>query len=50
VRRTTIFLPDELHTGLRHLAVERRQSMAQLLRDAVETVYRRDLKAWRKRP
>lgn len=52
--RTTIYLSDELHAGLKHLAVERRRSMAELLREAVEEVFRKDLadlasarKAWR---
>mgnify|MGYP001615113605 CR=1 FL=1 len=51
--RTTIFLPQELHANLKHLAVERRCSMADLLRDAVERLYKEDLadlrtarKAW----
>lgn len=54
--RTTIYLPDEIHNGLKHLAVERRQSMADLLRKAVEKVYEYDLKglravqkAWKRR-
>ncbi|MDE2292163.1 MAG: ribbon-helix-helix protein, CopG family [Elusimicrobia bacterium] len=41
--RTTIFLPEELHDGLKRLALERRRSMADLLREAVEQSYRRDL-------
>lgn len=54
--RTTIYLTDEIHNGLKHLAVERKQSMADLLRKAVVTVYEYDLKglraaqkAWKKR-
>ena len=53
--RTTIYLSDDVHKALRHLAVERRQSMADLLRRAVEEVYEDDLKdlltaqrVWRK--
>ena len=42
--RTTIYLPQEIHSGLRHLAVERHQSMADLLRVAIEAVYQHDLK------
>ena len=42
--RTTIYLPDEVHNGLKHLAVERHQSMADLLRKAVQEVYDNDLK------
>lgn len=41
--RTTIYLPDELHSSLKHLAVEKRQSMADLLRHAAEQVYQEDL-------
>lgn len=51
--RTTIFLPQDLHANLKHLAVERQCSMADLLRDAVERLYKEDLadlrsarKAW----
>jgi len=33
-RRTTIFLTEEQHEGLRRLAFEQRTSMAKLLRDA----------------
>ncbi len=42
--RTTIYLSDEIHNGLKHLAIEKRQSMANLLRKAVEEVYEDDLK------
>ena len=42
--RTTIYLPQEIHSGLRHLAIERHQSMADLLRIAIEAVYQEDLK------
>lgn len=42
--RTTIYLPDELHNGLKHLAIEKHQSMADLLRKAVEKIYKDDLK------
>ena len=41
--RTTIYLSDEVHNALKHLAVERRESMASLLRKAVEEVYEDDL-------
>lgn len=51
--RTTIFLPKELHASLKHLAIERECSMANLLREAVERLYEEDLadlkvarKAW----
>lgn len=52
--RTTIYLPENLHSGLRHMAIERRRSMADLLREAVEEVFKQDLmdlraaqKAWK---
>ena len=44
--RTTIYLSDELHDGLKHLAVEKHQSMADLLRQAVQAVYERELRIW----
>ncbi|MBI4289685.1 MAG: hypothetical protein HY671_14810 [Chloroflexi bacterium] len=34
LKRTTIFLTPDQHERLRHLAFERRTSMARLLRDA----------------
>lgn len=52
--RTTIYLPEELHSGLKHLAVELRCPMADLLRRAVEETYSQELadlraaqKAWK---
>ena len=52
--RTTVYLPDDLHNALKHLAVEKRRSMADLLRIAAEQVYEDDFadlraaqKAWR---
>ncbi len=51
--RTSIFLPQDLHTNLKHLAIERHCSMADLLREAVEQLYKENLadlrdarKAW----
>jgi len=35
LKRTTILLTDEQHERLRRLALEKRTSMAQLLRDAM---------------
>jgi len=53
--RTTVYLPDELHEGLKHLAVERHCSMADLLRMSATEAYASDLKdlraaqqAWKK--
>ncbi len=41
--RTMIYLPDKVHRGLKHLAVERRTSMAKLIQEAVEVLYQEDL-------
>lgn len=41
--RTMVYLPDEVHKGLKHLAVERHTSMAKLVQEAVETLYQEDL-------
>ncbi len=41
--RTMIYLPEELHRALRHLAVERDTSLTGLIREAVEVLYREDL-------
>lgn len=52
--RTTIYLPEELHAGLKHLAVDMHRPMAALLRIAVEETYEHELrdlraaqKAWK---
>lgn len=42
--RTTIYLPDELHNNLKHLAIEFRRPMADLVREAVEAAYEQNLK------
>ncbi|MBI4351344.1 MAG: ribbon-helix-helix domain-containing protein [Elusimicrobia bacterium] len=42
--RTTIYLPEELHNSLKHLAIEMRCPMADLLRKAVEESYKLELK------
>ena len=34
VKKTMVYLPDELHKNLKRLAVERETSMAELIRDA----------------
>ena len=41
--RTMVYLPDELHRGLKHLAVERQTSLAKLVQEAVEVLYQEDL-------
>ena len=39
MKKTMVYLPDELHAGLRRLAFERRTSMAELIRRAVDAAY-----------
>lgn len=41
--RTMVYLPDQLHRNLKHLAVERHTSLTELVREAVEALYREDL-------
>lgn len=41
--RTMVYLPEELHRNLKHLAVERRTSLAELVREAVDTMYQEDI-------
>lgn len=41
--RTMVYLPDEVHRNLKHLAIERRTSLAELIREAVAALYREDL-------
>lgn len=43
MKRTTIFLDENVHKGLKHLAIEKDVSMADLLREAIENVYKKDL-------
>ena len=38
-----IYLPKALHRGLKHLAVEQDTWLTQLVREAVEVLYREDL-------
>ena len=40
--RTMIYLPETLHRNLKHLAVERGTSLAGLVREAVDILYRED--------
>lgn len=40
--RTMVYLENELHRRLKHLAVERRTSLAALIREAVDALYRED--------
>ena len=39
MKKTMIYLPEELHEGLRRLAFEHRTSMAELVRRAVQAAY-----------
>ena len=41
--RTMVYLRDEVHRGLKHLAVEQGTSLAELVREAVESMYAEDL-------
>ncbi len=39
MKKTMVYLPEELHEGLRQLAFEHRTSMAELIRRALEAAY-----------
>jgi predicted DNA-binding protein len=41
--RTTVYLPERVHRGMKQLAAARSMPMADLLRDALEQVYKDDL-------
>lgn len=41
--RTMVYLPDEVHRNLKHLAVEQGTSLAELIREAVKALYQEDL-------
>jgi len=41
--RTMVYLEDQLHQNLKHLAVERHTSLAALIREAVASLYHEDL-------
>lgn len=41
--RTMVYLEDQLHRRLKHLAVERHTSLAALIREAVTALYKEDL-------
>jgi predicted DNA-binding protein len=41
--RTTIYLPDDIHRGMKMMAAAEGQSMADLLREALVQVYKEDL-------
>ncbi len=39
MKKTMVYLPEELHEGLRQLAFEHRTSMAELIRRALKAAY-----------
>jgi predicted DNA-binding protein len=43
MKRTMVYLPDELHENLKRLAVEQDSSLASLVREAVEALCREDM-------
>jgi hypothetical protein len=43
MKRTVVNLPDEVYDGLAKLAIENNTSVAELIRKAVEAVYRDDI-------
>ena len=43
MKRTMIYLPEQTHQGLRKLAFEANTSIAELIRQAINTVYGEDI-------
>jgi predicted DNA-binding protein len=43
MKRTMIYLPEDIHQGLRELAFEHNTSIAALIRKAVKKVYGEDI-------
>jgi len=43
MKRTVVYLPEEVYEGLAKLAIENNVSVAELIRNAVESVYREDI-------
>jgi predicted DNA-binding protein len=43
MKKTMIYLPEEIHQGLRKLAFEANTSIAELIRKAVDAVYGEDI-------
>ena len=41
--RTMVYLPEQLHKSIKHLAVERGTSIAKLVTEALEALYREDI-------
>ena len=42
--RTMVYLPEALHKAIKHLAVERGTSLAKLVTEALEALYKEDMK------
>ncbi len=42
--RTMVYLPEALHKAIKHLAVERGTSFAKLVQEALESLYKEDIK------
>jgi len=45
MKKTLIYLPEELHEGLRHISFQTRKSISRLVREAIEQVYTDELDA-----
>ena len=43
MKKTMVYLPEETHEGLRRLAFETNTSVAELIRRAIDVVYREDI-------
>ena len=43
MKRTMIYIPDEIHQGLKKIAFEHNTSIAELIRRAVERAYGEDI-------
>jgi len=43
MKKTMIYLPEEIHEGLRRLAFEEKTSIAELVRRAIDQAYHEDL-------
>ena len=41
--RTMVYLPGDLHKAIKHLAVERGTSIAKLVTEALEALYKEDV-------
>ncbi len=41
--RTMVYLPEALHKAIKHLAVERGTSLAKIVTEALEVLYREDV-------